>query len=283
MRKSLLKLKYTWYLFIFKYLGILLPRYASKVAYNVFTKPSRHLPKLVDNKLLENAIVIEEKYQSKKLIGYKFGNSDNLILLVHGWSSHALVFRKFIPKLLAAGYSVLAFDAPGHGKSEGKYLNALLYVEVLKYIMNKYQPYGIIAHSMGGICSLFAMLNCSLTDRIIKKVVIASSMDAEYFISQFIRKAHLHKKVEREFRGDILKLADNDPKRFSIQLSYPDGLHFDGLIVHDIYDTTIPYKEGQKLAKIWPKAAVYKTEHLGHLNILKNLDVVNHIIDYIKE
>ena len=41
------------------------------------------------------------------------------ILLVHGWGGHAARLRRYVRPLNAAGFRVVAFDAPGHGGSGG--------------------------------------------------------------------------------------------------------------------------------------------------------------------
>jgi len=38
-----------------------------------------------------------------------------LVVLVHGWTGHAGRLTRYVPALVDAGFSVLAFDAPGHG------------------------------------------------------------------------------------------------------------------------------------------------------------------------
>src|SRR6476619_6407329 len=42
------------------------------------------------------------------------------ILLVHGWGGHAARLSRFVEPLEAAGFSVIAFDAPAHARSSGK-------------------------------------------------------------------------------------------------------------------------------------------------------------------
>jgi len=49
------------------------------------------------------------------------------ILIVHGFDSYSYKFEKYVLLLQQSGFEVLAFDAPGHGTSDGKFLNVLLY------------------------------------------------------------------------------------------------------------------------------------------------------------
>lgn len=45
--------------------------------------------------------------------------SHGTVLLVHGYYDHSGIWRQVIAALLAAGYSVVAYDQPGHGLSGG--------------------------------------------------------------------------------------------------------------------------------------------------------------------
>ncbi|HZV24151.1 MAG TPA: alpha/beta fold hydrolase, partial [Luteimonas sp.] len=42
------------------------------------------------------------------------------VLFAHGWSSHGTRFLPWIPRLREAGYAVVAFDQPAHGRSDGQ-------------------------------------------------------------------------------------------------------------------------------------------------------------------
>src|SRR3954468_8295896 len=52
---------------------------------------------------------------------YAWGDplSQPYVLLVHGWSSFALRFSPWVSRLRAAGFAVVTFDQPGHGRSTG--------------------------------------------------------------------------------------------------------------------------------------------------------------------
>ena len=53
------------------------------------------------------------------LVSLRIGRSSRqpYALLVHGWSSFGLRFVPWVARLRAAGYAVITFDQPGHGKS----------------------------------------------------------------------------------------------------------------------------------------------------------------------
>ncbi len=74
------------------------------------------------------------------------------ILIAHGFSSYSYKFEKYVQPLLKDGFEVVAFDAPAHGLSEGKMINALIYKRFLQLLEEKHGPInGFIAHSLGGL------------------------------------------------------------------------------------------------------------------------------------
>src|SRR5262249_36765264 len=56
------------------------------------------------------------------------------VLLAHGWGSHAGRLTPFVPGLLAAGFGVAAFDAPGHGASPGRFASLPEFVDAFRLV-----------------------------------------------------------------------------------------------------------------------------------------------------
>src|SRR5258708_814936 len=95
----------------------------------------------------------------KKVQGYQWGEGP-AVVVVHGWAGRATQFRKFIPLLNRAGYAVIGFDGPAHGRSEGRRVTVLDFEEALKQVFIRIgTPEAVIAHSFGGVASLYAAMN----------------------------------------------------------------------------------------------------------------------------
>jgi alpha-beta hydrolase superfamily lysophospholipase len=56
------------------------------------------------------------------------------IMIVHGFRSYSYKFEKYILALKKEGFEVVAFDAPAHGTSDGKLINAYIYKQSLDNI-----------------------------------------------------------------------------------------------------------------------------------------------------
>ncbi len=89
---------------------------------------------------------------------FEYGNFEKKILLVHGWSGRGTQLNKIAEKLYSLGYTCISFDAPAHGKSEGKSTLMLEFVHCILEIEKKYNQFEFaIGHSLGGMSVLKAM------------------------------------------------------------------------------------------------------------------------------
>ena len=60
------------------------------------------------------------------------------------------------------------------------------------------------------------------------------------------------------------------------------GLTTPVLVIHDRHDREVPWEEGSLIARIWPGAQLLTTETLGHRRILRNREVVDQAVDFLK-
>ncbi|HMK05920.1 MAG TPA: alpha/beta hydrolase, partial [Flavobacterium sp.] len=110
----------------------------------------------------------------KDIVVYHFGKSPKKILLVHGWSGRGTQLVKFADELVKSGYSTISFDAPAHGKSQGRTTLLPEFIESILELEKKFGPYeAAIGHSLGGI----ALLNAVRRGFKIKKLTIIGAAD----------------------------------------------------------------------------------------------------------
>lgn len=83
------------------------------------------------------------------------GQLERPVVLLHGAGSSHLVWPPLMRRL--AGYTILALDLPGHGKSKGGSCDSIeTYAEVLLDFLAEKRIYqvGLVGHSMGGAVAL---------------------------------------------------------------------------------------------------------------------------------
>lgn len=90
-----------------------------------------------------------------KILG---ANNKKTVLLIHGWSHSSSVWDKIV-KDLSQKYQVITVDLLGHGKSDAPKTKEKLLDLITKNLFElikeqKWNIYGIISHSMGGLITL---------------------------------------------------------------------------------------------------------------------------------
>ncbi len=234
-----------------------------------------------EREFLATAGMFQINAQGKRVQCYRWGTVGPKIVMVHGWAGRAGQFRKMIPPFLEAGFQVIAFDGPAHGKSEGKQTNLLEFGEALNQIIEKEgQLKGIVAHSFGGVAVLFAVMNGLPVDRVIN---IASPTMASQVILNYRKALNASESAGKAFDQHLMKKYGKTFDEFS-------SLHFvrhlpgplNLLAIQDENDTEVALVNVEELKRAYPPTTVHLTQGLGHTRILKDESVISLCIGYMK-
>lgn len=221
--------------------------------------------------------------QGKKVQCYQWGDeSKPYVLVVHGWAGRATQFRRFIPIFNDAGYRIIGFDGPAHGKSEGNRTSILDFAEVMNNLAKvKGLPDAIVAHSFGGGASLYAIVNGFPVKKLIN---IASPTIADRIIRSYLKVIGGTERVAKGFKQLIVRKLGKPFKEFtSLELIKKAPLDFKFMIVHDEDDREVELIHVQELVKIYPQARLQLTSGLGHNRILKDDLVILSCLTFVKE
>ena len=217
----------------------------------------------------------------KKIQGYSWGDAAPYVLLIHGWAGRATQFRRFIKPLMNAGFRVIGFDGPAHGRSEGKTTNVVEFEACLKALYDKFgTPAAIIAHSFGGTAALFSAMR-GLPVR--KLINIASPSIGDEVIKTYLRAINGSWKTGEFFKNYFLitygkPFDEFSPLHFVKHLPAPVDL----LLVHDEDDKEVQLKHAEALCNVYPNAMLIRTKGLGHTRILKDDAVIKKIITFVR-
>lgn len=202
------------------------------------------------------------------------------VILSHGWASEKKQLTSFVPKLLEAGFSVILYDQPAHGKSTSISTNIFDFIHAMESIIRyKKDVHAIVAHSMSTVAAVF---NLHLFQWIKKGVLIAPICDYEEELKKWFYKIGLPETVMSDVVKYLeerhhLKLDAINPKNVAPYLNAAEVL-----LVHDINDRHTPFKGSERLNLLLPKSQIKKTQKLGHAKILHNEEVITDIIDFLK-
>ena len=256
----------------------LVTAYAAKL----FTTPIKHkIPKRelkMDSESIQKRIHIPSI--NKNIMVYEYGKSEKKILLVHGWSGRGTQLFKIADVLLENGYSVVSFDAPSHGKSEGSTTIMSEFIESILEIEKEYGPFEfVIGHSLGGM----SVLNALKSDLKVKKAVIIGSGDiVQDILDEFIFKLGLKPEISIGLRDYFeskyeVKMDDFSAYKAAKEIEIPV------LVIHDKNDPEVPVKAGIHIHKHLKNGSLFLTEGLGHRKLLGNQNVIKVITEFIIE
>ncbi|NJM25968.1 MAG: alpha/beta hydrolase [Bacteroidia bacterium] len=129
------------------------------------------------------------------------------LLFVHGWAGRGTQFRKFIEFAVEHGYQAAAIDGPAHGRSDGSKTNLLEFAEAIQISVGVLKPAAIVAHSFGGVASLYAAVH-GLPVKII--ICIASPSIGDEIINTYLRAVRGSQKTGDAIREYVLRTM-NEP------------------------------------------------------------------------
>ena len=248
----------------------------------LFTTPIKHkVPKReleMDHKSIQKTLFVPAI--QKSIVTYEYGESDRKILLVHGWSGRGTQLFKIADELVKNGYSTISFDAPAHGKSQGKTTIMSEFIVSILEIEKQYGPFEIaIGHSLGGM----SVLNAIKDGLQVKKAIIIGSGDiVQDILEDFISKLGLKNKISERLRDLFenkykIKMDDFSAYRAAQKVTIPV------FVIHDKDDPEVPVKAGIHIHENLQDGSLFLTDGLGHRKILGNQNVIRKILEFIKK
>ncbi len=205
----------------------------------------------------------ELAFGRERLATYTWGDPQRqpTILLVHGWSSFGLRFLPWVEPLRRAGYAVVAFDQPAHGRSSGRRATLPMFAEAARRVADSLGPLAaIVGHSLGGAAAAIAMANGLQAERVILLAPAADPFDAARRFGGMVGLAQF---LSRRLFDEYQELTSHDIRDLHAQATAPQ-IARPGLVVHDLEDTDVPWCEGERYARYWPQATMLSTTGLGH-------------------
>lgn len=255
---------------------------AAKAAFELFCTPYTRRRSYAIPKLFDKAEKLHFSFNDLNIYGYRWKpmQTNGLkILICHGFDSHSYKYAHFVEPLVHAGFEVLAFDAPAHGRSSGKTINALLYRNVILQINKEYGALDVImAHSFGCIAASLAVEH-SLSS-VQKLILIAPATETTRSISDFAKFLELSERLKQAMEKLIVDIGGRPSSWYSVARIVKD-IHVKTLWLHDQEDPVTPFGDMEYLTKMsLPHVDFEITKGLGH-SLYRKKEVADKIIEWI--
>jgi pimeloyl-ACP methyl ester carboxylesterase len=265
---------------VFRGPGSVVPGLLGGWAYRLWFRTRRHGVPAAEQTVLEPAVRMTLPVDGIPVAVYRWG-AGPAVVFVHGWSGRATQVAAFVGPLTAAGYCVIAFDAPAHGNTPGRRTSILEFAAALRAIAATCGPlHGVISHSFGGMALAYALHQGVDAGRV---VCIGAPARLEFLVERFARMlalpdpvvADLRRRLEQRFAADVWELMSTDSNARTLTVP--------ALIVHDRDDREVPWRQGRMIADAWPGARWRVTRGLGHRRILRDAGTVQAIVEFLGE
>ncbi len=217
-----------------------------------------------------------------------------LVMLVHGWNGRGSQLGAFVEPLLEAGFQVVAFDAPGHGASDGSTSSLVHFANAFDAVADAVRPFfqplrGVVAHSLGGAAVMFALSRAQDRPRSTSEpgvkaprlVFVAPPIDLHDFVSTVSSELGLSQPTEQVLNSLVEQRIGHRMEDLHA-LRHAASMRAPLLVLHDEQDRAVPLACGESLVQAWPGAELRKTNGLGHTRILRDPQAVATAVAFLR-
>ena len=269
------------------------PELAALVAERLMFRTRRREAAVWERAVLSTAERFAVHSASGRVEAWSWGRGP-VVILAHGWNGRGSQLGAFVEPLLEAGFQVVAFDAPGHGASDGSTSSLVHFANAFDAVVDAVRPFfqpisGVVAHSMGGAAVMFALNRAQNRARVTSEpgvtpprlVFIAPPIDLHDFVSTVSTGLGLSEPTEQALSSLVEarlghRMADLQALRHATSMRAPL------LVMHDEQDRAVPLECGESLVQAWPGAELRKSSGLGHNRILRDPESIATAVAFLR-
>ena len=199
-------------------------------------------------------------------------------LLVHGWGGRGGQLGALVEPLVARGFAVVTFDAPGHGASPARPVTVPEMAAALSAVAAEHGPVSaLITHSAGAVVAARALEEGLAASVAVFLAPAASLLDAT---ARFTAAVGLSPAASAALRARLERRAGLPWAAFDVPALAP-ARRVPLLVVHDRADREVPCAGAHAIAAAWPGARLVLTEGLGHWRLLRDPEVIAAALDFV--
>ncbi len=253
---------------------------AAAFALKLFETPIKYKMPKREQKMFEvshkSKLTLPES--GKEIVVYENKFGPKKVLLVHGWNGRGTQLVSIAKAFKELNYTIISFDAPGHGKSAKTTANMKHFIEAVFELDKKYNGFDVmIGHSLGGMSVINSLGRGLQTD---KAVIIGSGNTTKAITEDFLGTIGMKQKLtptlinlfERKYND---KMTNYDVADQALKVNVPV------LIIHDKNDKDVPFTAAEAISKNLQKNELLITTGLGHRKILGDENVIEKIVQFV--
>lgn len=253
-------------------LAYIAPEKAAAKVFSLFSTPRKGKIGAHHTDFLNPARSERLPFKNMELQVYVWPGNSETVLLVHGWESNTYRYKVLIEQLQNKGYTIIAFDAPAHGYSDGLSLYVPLYDEAMQLIKLKYKPAYVIGHSIGAMTAIYNQNKHP--DTHVKRIVILGAPDKlEDMLAESEQLLGLSRKSTKVLDA-YFKNRFGFTKRDFSSSALAKAIKIPGLIIHDKEDSITPAYGSETIHKNWQNSSLIFTTGLNHSLYGKKVDEI---------
>lgn len=262
-----------------RFLEAFSPKLATSFAYKLFVTPINHKTPKREEEMEKEAVqkYIDIPKIKRKIRVFEYGKSNKKALLVHGWSGRGTQLVSIADALRKEGYMTISFDAPAHGKSEGKISHMIQFIECIFELERIYGKFDLaVGHSLGGMSVMNAIKRGFTTD---KTVIIGSGDVVLDVFEGFVENLHLKPNIALKLKAKFENRSKNTLSDYDV-FEAAKTANIPVFVIHDKQDKDVPVHCASHIYENLPNGKLLITDGLGHRKILGDTQVIKQIITF---
>lgn len=266
----------------FAFVQALSPSLAGKLALRMFLTPPRRPLDPDDAPIVAQAVRTIVSIGRDSFTMWRWGEGSPVVVVLHGWGSHAARFGNFIAPLRAAGYTVIGIDAPAHGQSPGKTSDLPRFRDSLAAVLRAHQPvHAVIGHSLGGAATLTVLADTNeFHPR--KICIFGVPADMDYILESFGMMLSLRSRALESLRARFARQFGHTAREVSLAAAAPH-VRIPVLVVHDEDDNVAPIEQASAVTSLITGATLLRTRGLGHSGGLRDAATIEKVVAFLRE
>lgn len=225
-----------------------------------------------------SALPVDVQLNGKRLAAMQWGEGPTVVL-AHGWNGRGTQLGAFVEPLRRRGYRVVAFDAPGHGRTAGHRATLTAFADSILAVSRAVGPvHAVIGHSAGALAAMLAQVAGLEAGRL---VLLAPPSGPHEWVEDLATQLQLGDDVKQRIIDRVEDYMARWPSIRATEVARSVDVPL--LVCHDQDDPHVQWESARAIAEAAPHSALLTTHGLGHHRILRDPGVVDRVVDFVDD